>query len=156
MTVTLTDDAAPDGSPIVEGRPIPRLDHLSEHFWKSVNAGKLLIQKCPECEHFQFYPRALCTQCGATPEWFETAGRGTVYTYTVIRQNGAKPFSAILPYVVAMIELAEGPKIMGNVTHCDPDVVCIGMEVSFYPVSMTEEIGIPFWRLIETVGQHGH
>lgn len=144
--MTVTNDAASEGVPAVEGRPVPRPDHLSEHFWKSVLDGTLLIQKCESCNNFQFYPRALCTRCGASPEWYETTGRGTVYTYTVIRQNGAKPFAALLPYVVAMIELEEGPKLMGNLTDCDPDTVHIGMNVVFYPVPMSGEIGLPFWR----------
>jgi uncharacterized OB-fold protein len=143
--VTSTN-ASYDGVPTVEGRPLPRPDNVSEHFWKSVKDGKLVIQKCPECGHFQFYPRALCTECGATPEWFEASGRGTVYTYTVIRQNGAKPFVDLLPYVVAMIKLAEGPKLMGNVTHVDPDTVKVGLEVSFYSAAMNDDVGIPLWR----------
>jgi uncharacterized OB-fold protein len=134
----------------MEGRPLPRTDQLSEHFWKSILDGKLLIQKCPECRNFQHYPRALCTVCGANPEWIEAIGKGTVYTYTIIRQNGAKPFSAILPYVVAMIELAEGPKMMGNITDCDPGAVHIGMGVSWYPVPANDEIGVPFWRPVDT------
>lgn len=132
--------------PTVEGRPMPRPDNVSAHFWKSVAGGKLLVQKCPHCEHAQFYPRALCTACGADPEWLEAAGTGKVHTFTVIRQNGMKPFVADVPYVVAIIELPEGVKMMGNVTDCAPETVRVGMDVSWYPVTVNDEIGLPFWR----------
>jgi hypothetical protein len=132
--------------PVVEGRPLPRPDNVSAHYWKSVLDGKLLVQRCPGCGHAQFYPRALCTACGADPEWLETSGTGRVYTFTVIRQNGLKPFVADVPYVVAIIELPEGVKMMGNVTDCDPETVRIGMDVRWYPVAVNDEIGLPFWR----------
>jgi hypothetical protein len=55
------------------------------------------------------------------PEWAEASGRGTVHTYTVVRQYGAPPFKDELPYVVAVIELDEGVKMIGNVTGCAVD-----------------------------------
>jgi uncharacterized protein len=140
------DESQGRHAPTVEGRPMPRPDDLSKHFWSSVRAGRLLVQRCPECQHTQFYPRALCTACGADPEWLETSGKGEVYTFTVIHQNGARPFADEVPYVVAMIELAEGPRMMGNITDCDPEDVHIGMAVTWYPVEVNDEIGFPFWR----------
>ena len=94
----------------------------------------------------QFYPRALCTVCGADPEWERASGRGTVHTFTVIRQNYAKPFRDELPYVVAMIELAEGPMMMSNVTDCAADDVHVGMPVEAHFVTADEGIGVPFFR----------
>ena len=100
----------------------------------------------PACGHRQFYPRALCTVCGADPEWERASGRGTVHTFTVIRQNYAKPFRDELPYVVAMIELAEGPMMMSNVTDCAADDVHVGMPVEAHFVTADDEIGVPFFR----------
>jgi uncharacterized OB-fold protein len=76
----------------------------------------------------------------------EAAGRGTVHTYTVIRQYGMRPFRDELPYVVAMVELVEGPLMMGNVTGVDPEVVHVGMPVEVYFVLAADDIGIPYWR----------
>ena len=76
----------------------------------------------------------MCTACGGDPEWEEASGRGTVYTFTVIRQHGAKPFRDELPYVVAMIKLEEGPMMMGNITGCAVDDVTVGMPVRAYVV----------------------
>ncbi len=127
-------------------RPLPRPDPVSKTFWDGCRDGRLLIQRCPSCGHRQFYPRALCTACGQTPEWEQASGRGTVHTFTVIRQNYAKPFRDLLPYVVAMIELEEGPLMMGNLTDCDVDAVRIGSPVEVWFDPADEDTAIPYWR----------
>lgn len=130
----------------VEGRPLPMIDNVSKAYWEAAARGELLFQECPKCGHRQFYPRACCTECGADPEWKPATGRGTVHTFTVIRQNWSPPFSEILPYVVAMVELDEGPRMMTNITHCDPDEVRCGMPVEAYVVKVEDGLGLPFWR----------
>lgn len=127
-------------------RPTPRKDNVSAPFWEACAEGRLLIQRCAACGHRQFYPRMLCRACGGTPEWEEASGRGTVHTFTVIRQNHARPFRDLIPYVVAMVELEEGPLMMGNVTDCDVDAVHIGMPVEAYMVEVEEGLAVPFWR----------
>ena len=127
-------------------RPIPRPDAVSAPYWEAAARGELLIQRCPACGHRQFYPRAVCTVCGADPVWERASGRGTVHTFTVIRQNYAKPFRDELPYVVAMIELAEGPMMMSNVTGCAADDVTIGMSVEAHFVTAEDGIAVPFFR----------
>ncbi len=128
------------------GRPVPDPDGVSAEYWAAVLDGQLLFQECPVCAHRQFYPRTWCTRCGAMPEWLPASGRGTVYTYTVVRQNGAPPFASLVPYVVAMIDLEEGPRLMGNVIDCDPDDVTIGMAVTACAVRIDDHSAAPFWR----------
>jgi uncharacterized OB-fold protein len=70
-----------------------------------------------------------------------------VHTFTIIRQMGMRPFRDELPYVVAMIELDEGPLMMGTVTDCDPDTVEIGAPVTVHFVRAADDVGIPYWRL---------
>jgi uncharacterized OB-fold protein len=127
-------------------RPLPAPDRVSAPFWAAADEGRLLYQECPACNHRQFYPRAVCTACGADPEWAEASGRGVVHTYTVVRQYGAPPFRDELPYVVAMIELEEGVRMLGNVTDCDVDAVEIGMPVQAYAIAVAEGVAVPFWR----------
>ena len=143
MDVIAAGDA---GAPPMEGRPLPGADAVTAEFWSRAAAGELLFQECPACGHRQFYPRAMCTACAADVEWRVASGQGTVHTFTVIRQNLAKPFRDELPYVVAMVELDEGPKMMGNVTGCEPDDVTVGMPVECYAVKVDDDLGIPFWR----------
>jgi uncharacterized OB-fold protein len=127
-------------------KPLPQPDNVSAPYWQAAAEGRLLIQQCPKCGHRQWYPRALCTVCTADPEWLECSGRGTVHTFTVVRQNGARPFRDELPYPVGMIELEEGPMIMGGITDCDADDVRIGMPVEVHFMKAADDIGIPYWR----------
>ena len=127
-------------------RPKPAKDPVSRAYWEAAGRGELLIQHCPACGNRQWYPRAVCTLCGGDPEWEQASGRGTVYTFTIIRQNYAKPFRDELPYVVAMVELEEGPMMMGNVTDVDVDDVHIGMPVEVYMIEAEAGLGVPFWR----------
>jgi uncharacterized protein len=128
------------------GRPLPGPDDLSSEYWAAARAGELWYQECGACGHRQFYPRYLCTACGAAPEWRVASGRGTVHTFTVVRKNLAPPFDRLTPYVLAVVELEEGPRMMGNITHCEPDEVGIGMAVTVYAVAVDEEVAVPFWR----------
>jgi uncharacterized OB-fold protein len=84
--------------------------------------------------------------CGADPGWEEVSGRGTVHTFTVIRQQGVPSFRDETPYVVAMIDLEEGPRMMGNLTGCPVDDVRIGMAVRAYALEAGPGIGIPMWE----------
>jgi uncharacterized OB-fold protein len=127
-------------------RPLPKPDDVTSTYWDGCARGELLIQHCPKCGHRQFYPRAMCTVCASTPEWERASGRGTVHTFTVIRQNHAKPFRDLLPYVVAMIELDEGPRMMGNLVGCPVEDVAVGMPVEVFFDAADDELSLPFWR----------
>jgi hypothetical protein len=127
-------------------RPKPAPDALEHPFFEAAARGELLYQRCPKCGHVQFYPRAVCTACGADPEWAKASGRGSVHTYTVVRQNGMPPFHDELPYVVAIVELPEGVRMMGNVTGCAPDEVGVGTKLEAYAVEFEPGLALPFWR----------
>jgi uncharacterized OB-fold protein len=127
-------------------RPIPAPDALERPFFEAAARGELLYQRCPACGHAQFYPRAVCTACGGDPAWAQASGRGSVHTYTVVRQNGMPPFKEQLPYVVAMVELPEGVRMMGNVTDVGPDEVRVGLALEAYAVEFEPGLAQPIWR----------
>ena len=127
-------------------RPIPALDGVSKTYWEAGARGELLFQQCPACGNRQLYPRAMCTACGETPEWVPASGRGTVHTFTVIRQNYGRPFRDELPYVVAIVELEEGPRLMTNVTGIAVEDVRIGLPVQVYFELAAERVGVPFFH----------
>ena len=127
-------------------KPLPQPDNVSAPYWQAAAEGRLLVQQCPTCGQRQFYPRALCTNCGGEPEWLECSGRGTVHTFTVVRQYGARPFRDELPYAIAMVELEEGPMMLGAITDCDVDDVSIDMPVVVHYIKAADDIGIPYWR----------
>jgi uncharacterized OB-fold protein len=127
-------------------RPLPQLlDRYSRTYFEGWAEGRLLVQRCTGCGHWQHYPRALCEACGGTPEFHDQEPVGSVYTYTIIRQMGVEPFRSEVPFPVVMVEIACGVKIMGALTDCDVEQVHIGMPVEGYAVTIGG-IAIPYWR----------
>jgi uncharacterized protein len=119
-------------------RPAPQPDFDSAPYWAAARQGHLVVQRCAVCANVQLYGRAQCTRCGSSEvEWEPASGRGTVYSFTVIRQQHVRPFRDMVPYVVALVDLEEGPRVMTNLVGCEPDQVSIGMAVraTFEPVS---------------------
>ncbi|MPY95657.1 MAG: nucleotide-binding protein [Acidimicrobiia bacterium] len=111
----------------------PPVNLETKPFWDATTEGKFLLKRCVACGFVIWYPRGLCPDCGADgAEWFEASGRGTVYTYTVIRRGQGRWRDAA-PYALAYVELEEGPRVMTNIVDCDPDALSIGqtVEVTF-------------------------
>jgi uncharacterized protein len=127
-------------------RALPRPDHASRYYWQRAADGTLVLQRCPSCRQFQFYPRALCASCAGETEWVDASGRGTLYTFTVIRQNRSKAFAALSPYVVGIVELDEGVRMMSNIVECDIDGLTVGMPLEVLLMKAADDVGLPFWR----------
>ena len=114
------------GLPVVE--PQPTVENAP--FWEAAAAGRLVLPRCTACSTVIWYPRAFCPACrGFAVEWFEASGRGTVYSFTV-SYRGQGPWREVAPYVIAYVELAEGPRVLTNIVDCDPETVAIGLPVA--------------------------
>ena len=125
--------------------PLPRPTALSRPHWDGCKAGVLRVQRCRDCGQFVFIPQPICTRCQAAAlDWVESTGRGVVYSYTVVHRPPRPAFAA--PYVVAIVELAEGWHMLTNLVDVAPEAVAVGMpvEVAFRPVS--DEITLPYFR----------
>ena len=110
-------------------RPIASPDAVTAPWWDATREGRLLVQRCRGCGHHQHYPRNICTACGTRdPEFVESSGRGTVYSYTIVNRSPDPAFSP--PYVVALVRLDEGPVMLTNVVGCPPDMVRCDMAVT--------------------------
>lgn len=110
--------------------PLPRVDEESKGYWEACEREELVVQRCGDCGLLRHYPRALCPEClSAEIRWERCSGRGSVYTFTVVRQNQAPGFRERVPYVLAYVELEEGPRLLTNVTGCNVEDVHIGMQV---------------------------
>ncbi len=112
--------------------PVPFVQPEVKVFWDGTAEGKLLLPKCTECQSYIWFPRPFCPSCGSlSVDWVPASGKGTVYTFTVNRRGaGDLPeYRETPPYVLAYVELAEGPRIMTNIVECDPDSVRIGQAV---------------------------
>jgi uncharacterized OB-fold protein len=117
-------------------------------FWAATADRQLLVQRCPACGNVQLYPRATCTSCGATElDWAPAGGTATLHTFTIARRPTHPAFDGAEPYVIAIVELAEGPRITGNVVGCPPEEVRIGMPLALTWDEPGEDgIRLPLWR----------
>jgi len=127
-------------------RPAPIPDPETEPYWQAVNEGRLTVQRCTVCGKSQLYPRWRCLRCRGQVEWVEATGGGTVYSFTVIRQNFSRSFRHLIPYVVALVDLDEGPRLMTNLVGVDPDDVRIGMRVRVKFEQVSEEASVPLFE----------
>ncbi len=111
-------------------KPLPEIRPESQEFWNAANRGELLFQTCEDCGNVQFYPRNYCTGCTSDKlRWAQSQGEGVVYTFTVVHRPPSAAFKADVPYVIALVDLDEGFRMMMNVRGCGPDEVGIGARV---------------------------
>lgn len=111
-------------------KPKPVIDPGSEPFWSAAKQHRLSIPRCKACNQHHFYPRELCPHCHSDElEWTDASGRGEIYSYTIARKPAGPAFAADVPYVVAMIALDEGPRMLTNIITADVDSVRIGDRV---------------------------
>jgi uncharacterized OB-fold protein len=109
--------------------PAPEIAPETAAFWAATLAGTLLLQRCGSCEKACYYPRYVCPNCHSTNLIdFQASGRGTIYSYTVT-SRGILEYADAGAYVLAMIELDEGPKMVSNIVNCDPAELAIGQRV---------------------------
>lgn len=90
--------------------PGPTIIALTRPFWDAASEGKLLVQRCEDCNEAVFYPRALCPHCwSANLRWERASGRGTLKSFSVVHKPGHPAWLAVAPYVVGLVRLEEGP-----------------------------------------------
>lgn len=131
--------------------PLPVIDGDSKIYWESCKNNKLMIQKCEDCGQHIFYPRQLCPHCmSENLAWVESSGKGIIYSYTVVHRPRHPAFMDKVPYVVALITLEEGVRMMSNIINIDVDQVRCGMpvEVVFEPIN--DEITLPKFQPIRS------
>jgi uncharacterized protein len=98
-------------------------------FWDAALQGKLRLPVCSQCGAWRWLPGTCRNNCVAPAEWAECSGRGIVYAHTTVRRAPTAAFEAAVPYVLALIELEEGPRLLAHVVRCDPMVLSIGLPV---------------------------
>lgn len=129
------------------GKFFPRPTPETAPFWQGCHDHKLLLQRCTACGKHQFYPRLICANCMSEQlEWTEASGRGKVETYTIVTRAVSEAYAADAPYVIALIELEEGPRMMSNVIGCDVEKVKSVMAVEVTFEDWSEEITVPKFR----------
>ena len=121
-------------------KPLPKPTPLTQPFWDGVREHELRVQKCGSCGKLRHLPKPWCPDClSEEVTWVPLTGRGQVYTYTVMHRAPAPSFADELPYVVALVELEEGVKMISNVVECPPEQVTVGMPVKVVFEDISDE-----------------
>ena len=112
-------------------KPRPVADPDSKPYWDGCAEHKLLIQACADCGRHRFPPGPVCQDCGSRKlDWIEASGRGRVFSWIVVHHPVPREvYAGEVPYVVAIVELAEGVRMASNVVDCAPDAVTADMAV---------------------------
>jgi len=125
--------------------PAPTLDNAP--FYEAARRGELRFQRCSSCRTFRHYPRPICPRClGRDYVWEKATGRGTVYTWTIVRGPTLPAFEHRLPYNVVDVLLVEGVHFVSEVLDCPPEEIRAGMAVEATFVPVTEEITLVKFR----------
>ncbi len=128
-------------------RPRPLPTEETRPYWEGAQQGELRIQQCGACGRHQFYPRLLCTHCGSEQVgWVRATGRGRIYSYTVNHRPAGPAFASMVPYVVALVDLEEGARMMANLLQCAPEEALIGMEVEVVFEDIGEGMRLPQFK----------
>jgi uncharacterized OB-fold protein len=123
---------------------LPAPDDETQPFWDAARAGRLLVKRCADCRAAHFYPRPFCPRCWSpSVSWEEASGRAVLYTWSVVHHNDLPPFSERLPYVAAVVDLAEGPRMLTNVVDCEAERLRVGLPLQVTYRSITEQVTIP-------------
>lgn len=108
----------------------PRPTADSAPFWAAAAEDRLLFQRCEACANAQFPPRPRCLACGGAVRWEESCKRGVIHSYTVVHRAPNAGFKAKVPYVIALVDLEEGPRLMLNVLDgADSAALAIGASI---------------------------
>jgi uncharacterized OB-fold protein len=117
-------------------RPVPSSDSDTRPFWDAAARGELRYQRCGSCGHAEFPPRRLCSACHEDAlEWAPASGEGRIHSFTIVHRAPTEAFRARVPYAIALVDLAEGFRMMMNVEADDLSTIAIGA-----PIRVTFEV----------------
>ena len=133
-------------------KPLPdTADPLSAPYWEGTKRRELLVRKCKGCGEYQWPPRPMCVCCHSFDfEWVKVSGRGTLYTYTVVNRAFNLAFEDDVPYGIAVVELEEGPRMVGNSVDMNPMDLKVGMPLEAVFNDVTEEVTLVNWKPLLT------
>lgn len=119
--------ASPAATPAVKALPVAT--PATKPFWEGTQAGELRVQRCTDCSQAYLYPRPRCPQCGsANVTWIKTAGRGSLHSY-VISHMAAPGWEGEVPYVIAVVKLDEGPRMLSNLRGVAADPAALELDM---------------------------
>lgn len=130
-------------------KPLPVPTPETQPYWEAAKHHELMLPYCDPCRQFIFYPRPFCPRCFSwRVEWRKLSGRGTLYSYAIQYRAQAPGFQDDVPYITAIVELEEGPRMMSNLVAVEPDPhqLQVGMPLEVVFDDVTEEVTLPKFR----------
>ena len=127
-------------------KPVPVPQGESEVYWEKAKQHELWLRKCDECGEAYFYPRDISPCCfSKNTSWIQASGNGSLFTYTIVHRAPHPGFAAEAPYVAAVVELEEGPKMPTNIVIDDPtpENLQVGMPLRVLFEDITDTIALP-------------
>jgi hypothetical protein len=135
---------------LTRGLPLPLPTRDNAAFYEAARRGELAFQRCTRCGGFRHYPRPTCPRClSRDARWERSTGRGTVWTWTVVRGPTLPAFEAKLPYNVVDVLMDEGVHFVSEVLDCPPEEMRAGMPVGAVFVAVSDEITLVKFRRVE-------
>lgn len=129
-------------------RPLPVIDSDSQPYWEAAARHELRLPFCIDCEKHFFMPRVLCPRChGDRIDWRSASGDGVVYSFTIARRAAGPAFAERVPYVVALVDLDEGARLLSQIVTEDVGAVRIGQRVRVDFEDVAEGLALPVFRL---------
>lgn len=130
-------------------RPVPVIDAETAPYWEAAREHRLLLQRCTACTRSVFYPRAVCPHCHAGPlEWFEAGGGGVIHSFTVAHRPAGPAFAGRTPYVVVLVDLDEGPRMLSTLVVEEGAAVRVGQRV-MVAFEDLDQVTLPVFTLAE-------
>lgn len=135
-------------------KPAPQINATTQPFWDAAKKGELRMQKCGNCGHIRFPIGPVCTSClSDKSEWVKLSGRGTVLSHLVFHRAYSPAWKDHVPYSVAMVQLAEGPRMFTDIVdperrYIDEDLVGRPVEAWFDPVE--GDVVVPRFKVTDS------
>lgn len=128
-------------------KPLPIITDDNRQYWKYCKQHELRMQRCNDCGYIRFPPSILCPRCHSMDaEWVKLSGRGKIYSFVVYRISYHPSYADDIPYAVAVIQLAEGPRMESNITGSKVENLRIDMPVEVYFDDVTDEVSLPKFK----------
>jgi uncharacterized OB-fold protein len=128
-------------------RVLPQPTPETRHFWEGCKAGELRLQRCTACQHSYFPPRDFCPACGSRAvEVYPASGKASLYSYII--NHRPRPDMGTEPHSIAVVTLAEGPRMMTNIVGCPqtPQALQLDMPLEVTFESFSDAISLPFFQ----------
>jgi uncharacterized OB-fold protein len=127
--------------------PLPDVDDpVMRPFWEGARAGKLMLQRERGGGAVHWPPKPMYWKGGGRLEWFEASGRGEVYSWVVGYEPFLPAFRHLLPLVMVLVQMDEGPRLVGYMVNIRPDDMRFGMRVRVVFERLTERVTLPVWE----------